>query len=95
METNVLDEDGFYGQCRIKLENSAVDGYVLGHVAVRGTAVILGVDEQVFLYTPKASLDPKWPPMQGSRRAVLQINWDGKIALSRLPDLEIICLSEW
>lgn len=95
VETNAADEDGFYGKCTITLENSSLDGYCLGHLFLKGTAIILGDDERLYLYTPNASLDLDWPPMDGSIGATLEIDSGGKIALSRRPDLEVVSFADW
>jgi hypothetical protein len=89
------DEEAFFGKCTISRKNGDLEGYCLGHVSATGTALILGADERLYLYTPDASLDPEWPQMQGSRAASLEVDSNGKIALTQLSDLEVNSLSDW
>jgi hypothetical protein len=89
------DEEAFFGKCTISRKNGDLEGYCLGHVSATGTALILGADERLYLYTPDASLDPEWPQMQGSRAASLEVDSSGKIALTQLSDLEVNSLSNW
>lgn len=58
--TNMADEDGFYGKCTISSESGVIDGYCLGQLLLTGTAIILGADEQLYLFNPDAALDPEW-----------------------------------
>lgn len=91
----VLDEDAFFGSCTISLEDEIFDGYCMGHILYKGTAIILGADEELYAFTPNATLDLEWPPMDGSKGAVLAIDSEGRITLSRLPGLDVVSLSEW
>ena len=54
----MADEDGFYGKCTISSESDGViTGYCLGEVLLTGTAIVLGADEQLYLFNPNAALD--------------------------------------
>lgn len=94
VQTNMADEDTFYGKCTISSESGVIAGYCLGGVLLTGTALILA-DEQLYLFNPDAALDPEWSPMDGSRGAILAIDPQGEITLSRLPGLDVVSLSEW
>ena len=91
----VLDEDAFFGSCTISLDDDIFDGYCMGHILYKGTALILGADEELYLFTHGAALHPEWSAMEGSRGAILEIDPEGKITLSRLPGLEVESLAEW
>ena len=93
VETDATDEDGFFGKCTVTVPDNTMNGYVVGHLQGCGTAVIIGADDCLYLYTPQHALDREWAPMDGSRGATLQVA-DGQIT-SKTPDLEIVCLSEW
>ena len=94
VETDATDEDGFFGKCTVTVPDKTMNGYVVGYVQGCGTAVIIGADDCLYLYTPHHALDREWAPMDGSRGATLQVA-DGQITFSKQPDLDVVCLSEW
>ena len=95
VEMNISDEGGFFGQCEIRLDDTTLAGYVLGHIFLKGTAVVLSEVNRLFLYTPDASLDPEWSQMDGSMGAALERDSDGNLVLFRMPELEVVSLSDW
>ena len=94
VKTNATDKDGFFGKCTVTVPDNTMNGYVVGNLQGWGTAVIIGADDCLYLYTPHHALDCEWAPMDGSRGAMLQVT-DGQITFSKMPDLEVVCLSEW
>lgn len=91
--THMADEVGFFGECKLVLDGDTWDGYVLGHVYVKGTGLVLSSDGRLFLFNPPNALDPSWPPMENCQGALVEIK-DGLITLSMLPNLDIVCFSE-
>jgi len=66
VETHVVVEDdngGFAGRCEMLLPGEAVPamtGYCLGSIDGTGTALIVGQDDKLYVYSPEDAIDLPW-----------------------------------
>jgi len=66
VETHVVVEDdngGFAGRCEMLLPGEAVPamtGYSLGSIDGTGTALIVGQDDKLYVYSPEDAIDLPW-----------------------------------
>ena len=66
VETHILaenDDGGFAGRCEMLLPGEAMPymtGYCLGSIRGTGTALIVGQDDKLYVYSPEEALDLPW-----------------------------------
>jgi hypothetical protein len=69
VETHIVAEDddgGFGGRCEMLLPGEVVatlTGYCLGSIDGTGTALIVGKDDKLYVYSPPDAIDPTWEPL--------------------------------
>ena len=70
VETHIVAEDddgGFGGRCEMLLvpgeEVPTLTGYCLGSIDGTGTALIVGNDDKLYVYSPPEAIDPAWEPL--------------------------------
>jgi hypothetical protein len=69
VETHIAAEDddgGFSGRCEMLMPGEEVptlSGYCLGSIDGTGTALIVGKNDKLYVYSPQEAIDPAWDPL--------------------------------
>lgn len=91
VETHIVAEDddgGFVGRCEMLLPGETVPsmtGYCLGPIDGTGTALIVGQDDKLYVYSPEDAIDLPWENLK-TEGAELVVNAEN-IQLRSIPGM--------
>ena len=91
VDTHIVDDDN--GVCEIVIGGRIMQGYILGSIRGTGTTVVLGEDDQLFVYTPETAMDPPWANMAS---VAANFEFDAtKTTLKILTEMVVVSVGDW
>jgi hypothetical protein len=98
VETRIRDDDSddeFLGCCEMAFGDDPIFmGFILGYIGCSGTALIIGNDERLYVYSPEDSIDKPWEKLVGSGGEII-IDADHNVTIREVHNLQVASLGEW
>jgi hypothetical protein len=85
------DTEGFFGLCEMKVrDGTSIVGYVLGSIYGTGTALVVGEDNSLFIYSPTDAIDRPWQEVK-TEGAEIIIENDNTLRISPIVGMQVEC----